>query len=745
MYKRISSLLEDKKNQYQLGLGIVIMFYCVIYLTFLISTNFLPYVFDNNESFSCLIHAKNMFDFGVAKSFGLTDEAIGSLSAAHPYVYTHQGNFPRFYTLILYWLGLHKVESQLFVTIFTVGLAGIFFCYHFFSKHVSNLFACIFCMLLMTDYLMFAQWQVNLWRVWHLFFFFSSFLCCHGLINKYRKTFIFLSILNFACLFYLELTYAVFVFLSVSSYIFFQKVSLRVKFYNVIIISIGGLIGLSILVLQDIAFLGWNNFILDLNYTYNARIQISKSELGRQQILNFFAQKQIVFWQNFNSLEGLRNPKTFLYLFYRYCMLPYTPFITVSACIVTLSSLMSYWSEPNNKPGYFFSESPKNNLIFKLISGLFLFLSLLALTYISYPTMLGKFAYAREISKACSLVSIISFLLFISLTKHDKSRQGETISFFVLVIILSIIFYKLSLFTQDLSPALNTIIEKALDGKSWYPFIFGTLLLFLAPIYRQDSRYTKNQNEIVQKLIPYVFSTAIGFFAAYLLLPGYIKTAYWNRYCCFSVFAHLTLYAWLFYTLSSYPIHFWLREMPKIGEHTIQPFSTYFKLFAALFLLFIFSFCWLFLQKTYIRVFPANHYQQLIHALRDKYFFKRPFIANNYAAPYAYINNSWGYFDPDFGQSKLNKEGSNFQFQNNTSYLWFADGNINPIYKHPFFYLCFLNYNFDELGGNYYGCGNISIIQAIRDNKGKLSGLKELRRDTSTHDKWAIIQIHDDP
>ena len=134
---------------YYSGLFLVFSLYFLIYGYFLLKTNFLPYVFDNNETFSSLVHAKSLYDFGWSFAYGLTDESFGISPESHPYVYTHQGNFPRIYAYFLYCLGFRSTEWQIIVTTFTVGVAGIWFCYHYFSKYVSPLFSVVFCLLLM--------------------------------------------------------------------------------------------------------------------------------------------------------------------------------------------------------------------------------------------------------------------------------------------------------------------------------------------------------------------------------------------------------------------------------------------------------------------------------------------------------------------------------------------------------------------------------------------------------------------
>lgn len=61
---------------FRLGLAVLIAVYAVLYGAMLVATDFVPYVLDNNESFSNLNHARNLIEFGAAKSFGLADEAV---------------------------------------------------------------------------------------------------------------------------------------------------------------------------------------------------------------------------------------------------------------------------------------------------------------------------------------------------------------------------------------------------------------------------------------------------------------------------------------------------------------------------------------------------------------------------------------------------------------------------------------------------------------------------------------------
>ena len=93
----------------------------VLYGALLAWSGGVPYVFDNNESFSSLIHARNLYQFPLSDSMGLTDESFSPDPEAHPLVCTHQGNFPRAFAIVIYAAGARTIESQIVVTTMTVG------------------------------------------------------------------------------------------------------------------------------------------------------------------------------------------------------------------------------------------------------------------------------------------------------------------------------------------------------------------------------------------------------------------------------------------------------------------------------------------------------------------------------------------------------------------------------------------------------------------------------------------------
>ena len=148
---------------------LVALAYGLLFGSCLWVTGGFPYVLDNNESFSSLWHARNLYDFGLARSWGLADESFSPHAGAHPYVHTHQGNFPRLFAFALYVLGARDITSQIVLTTFTVGLASVLLMFRFFSELATPRFGAIACIVFMTDYVLFSQWQMVTYRVWHTF------------------------------------------------------------------------------------------------------------------------------------------------------------------------------------------------------------------------------------------------------------------------------------------------------------------------------------------------------------------------------------------------------------------------------------------------------------------------------------------------------------------------------------------------------------------------------------------------
>src|SRR3981189_729038 len=110
-----------KLAQFDAAWLVVLLSYFAIFGGILVYSDFLPFTFDNNESFSAYWHARNMYEYGIASSFGLADEAFSYDAVAHPYVYTHAGASPRLFAYLLYLVGIRTVQAQIPTTARAVG------------------------------------------------------------------------------------------------------------------------------------------------------------------------------------------------------------------------------------------------------------------------------------------------------------------------------------------------------------------------------------------------------------------------------------------------------------------------------------------------------------------------------------------------------------------------------------------------------------------------------------------------
>ena len=125
-----------------------------------------------------------MYEFGIVSSSGLPDESLSNDAAAHPYLYTHAGASPRLFAYVLYVLGARTVELQIAVTAFTVGLLAFWLVYRLLADVSTRLYTVVACLLLLTDYIMFAQWHIGLWHVWKTLLLFGGLYLAHRVADR---------------------------------------------------------------------------------------------------------------------------------------------------------------------------------------------------------------------------------------------------------------------------------------------------------------------------------------------------------------------------------------------------------------------------------------------------------------------------------------------------------------------------------------------------------------------------------
>jgi len=776
----LEPLLQKQKNlSYRNGLLILGSIYVVLVIAYLIQYQGLPYVFDNNESFSSIIHAKNLLQFDFLKSFGLTDESYGVIESAHPYVYTHQGNFPRLFAAFLYLLGLKSIQSQIIAHVITINTLALYFAYTFFAKKIAPIFALIYCLILLTDYVMHFQWQFNTWRVWHCFFMFSSLL----LIEKYKtmsnKIYIPLIFLNFSCLAYFEMTFAVFISILSAGMLIFQLKKPKLWFYPISLVFTGVFLGFSVLIIQTIFYYhGLDGFLNDLRLTFIARNYSIANPFEfaamTSQIWNFVDAQKLVFWDNFVlSSANLRSLFLAIQLYFKYNLMIYSPFLilvllTFNAVFVCKFIAYKFEDRPIFKSEKHYlltilnTRSNTNKIgIAVLMLGIVLFIALKT----TIVTHIDIHQYA--ISKASIFVTLFIFIILTAWVwrgPRDASELSVRLYEVLIIIALTGLLLGFGLINHKLFESLGPPIEayEILWKKILFfdyfrgaaPKIIWCLSLLTGVFILLNQRFYQLPKEAkrIVNLVPFVISGFLAWGICWWLVPGYILSGYYMRYA--PLFEYNTI---LFMVIPIYLLSLLVKDaiaritqefsltqdaLIKAIKNSIQvlPLTIVF--------LFIIG-TWVGLQTIYFKEFKTTDHI-LLEKLATPRFQFASIAANTYAAPFAVQTNQWAYFSPTFSSGRINRTNDGYFYEMEDKYIWLSDKEKNNAYKNPDYFICFLQANYDFLVGFNPRCDiDIPLIKNLtsgvkNQNFSDLIDHKLIDSDPSGSGRWAIVALDND-
>ena len=286
---------------------VVLLAYFAVFGGMLVYSDFLPFTFDNNESFAAYLHARNMYDYGIAGSSGLPDESLSNDAAAHPYLYTHAGASPRLFAYVLYVLGVRTVELQIAVTAFTIGLLAFWFLYRFLAEISTRLYAVVACLLLMTDYIMFAQWHIGLWHVWKTFLLFGGLYLAQRVANKEQSRPLLMVYAFHVFLFYYETIFNVYVAAVLFLYVILATRDVRLAARFGVAQVAGALTAAIILLAQLVTQFGWEVVRADIYYTFIGRNFATDPTAFLEEARAFYATHNIAFWLNIPDSSHFRT------------------------------------------------------------------------------------------------------------------------------------------------------------------------------------------------------------------------------------------------------------------------------------------------------------------------------------------------------------------------------------------------------------------------------------------------------
>ncbi len=709
-----NDLMTTTRSTYLACLTITVLAYLGLYGLFLGVTQGLPYVCDNNESFSALWHAHNLYHFPFGDSFGVTDEASSPHQEAHPFVHTHQGNFPRLFAWVLYALHARSVQSQIVITTLTIGLGTILLGFHLFARWVSPLFALIAMIFLMTDYVMFMQWQVVTYRVWHGFLVFASLASVEH-AREGRRLWSFLTVLIFASTFYYEIVFALFVTVTTCVFALFILWSDKRVFARIAALSAGGaMLGASALLVQLVLYMGFDATVQDITYTIRAR-QFTTSETGAdEELVSFFEKHKIVFFHNFENGTIFQSPQvlvhqTLIHHFGAYSPLNWIPvFMVVGGffCGRGLDLLGGRWTIPKEHL-LLGPEANRPYLYYVRWISLGFLISILFLT--SY--YFAKKTLGMHVDKSSSSLQAIHDVIFDSpgnwyLTLHigalalSCSAFGSFVPRYSPFVIMTraLLASALTLAVSYASIRMNmhsSGITIAL-ASSWYS-LFCLLVLNVGASIVGCTFVLGGQLALPNvsaktnlRLLAFLGAGAIGYLAICALFGGYVLSGYLARRLSFflyftNILFAIAAYLLIHFAISTYRTGTIPRELvASISKHAIVQFVLCrVKAIGVVARVSIWSWAWVELQLIHFQHLPPDQ-RSFLSELSETPYAGKTFVCTSYPAPIAWMTRQWALFDPYFKPGNVQLGESGYLIQRNMrDYVWLADGASNSAYLRP--------------------------------------------------------------
>jgi len=772
--KEVSVNSVDNTNStksYRISLALALVVYFLLYGWILIASDFVPYVMDNNDSFSSLVHAYNLHNFDIRKSVGLTDEAASPDIAAHPFSYTHQGNFPRLFAYFIYLLGARDIESQIVVTTFTVGLASIVLAFVFFSRIAGPFFALTVCLLLMTDYLLFAQWQVVTYRVWYGFLMFSSLICVDGLGSHRKVLWAGLMVLNHLCLSYFELITACFTAVMTCLYTaWVHRRTWKTVALGLGVQALGGAVGLWFLATQLVLYLGWDDFLKDLSLTFMARNYASKDAAWLQQLIEFYNAHNIVFWQNLRSAGEFAGFGDFLRSIFNFGFLIHTPFLTLIVLLVFtgwLAGIVVTWtSRLRIVSSLDLDKEVKAVVAFAFLLGFGLFIVLFKFVIEDVRLAGGMGSNVTVPLSRLGLLTVLSLslvgyltMVFVRQALKSFSMDGASPSAKVLIAGLYLcgvgsfaslqgLLYKQEwriLWADTLGPSSQWIALTVVGTA----VMFGLLLVALTP-----ARVLFRGGTALQGILPFLTTGLMALAVVYYLAPGYIHSAYLERYIPLVVFHVDTLFAMTLFLLLSawYAAYRKLRTAWSLKQAALvkawgqEPAVL---LVASLGLAGYFLVYWIGLQVEYLQLFPYDRFT-FMKMLKQAPYRGSSFVVNDYAAPVFTFTGQWAYMDLEIGNGKLTLTPEGFTVRRDLRELWFADRTTRLDYLKPDYYLCIsirsrsvqsVVERLSSGGRPISGCGDLGMVRQASLNATPFLQHRLADEDDSPDNSWAVVKL----
>ncbi|MBV9329801.1 MAG: hypothetical protein JO352_39360 [Chloroflexi bacterium] len=738
------------------GPTVIVLLYVTLYGALLVRSNFYPYVFDNNESFSDLFHARNLATFGLAQSWGLADEAVNQAAAAHPYVYTHEGNFPRLFILLLYWLGARTVQAQIVLSTFTVGLLAIGLGYLAFNKMANGVFAFIATTVFITDYLLVGQWLVNTFRVWHYAFLFGCLVLALSAGTHRKQLWSVCALLMFWALFYFEFTFAVFTLAVYLAYCGWRSRESRRQLLVACGVPVAGaLAGCATLVVQLIGYMGWAGLLTDLSLTYTTRNLAGDARSLSDQLVQFYASRHIVFWPNIVDGAALRPPDVLVGSLFVWVFQTVTPLLTLLVALLSGGWLIGRL--PWERLGWSSERLRGRGAAPIAIGAVFVGWTAVWVALLGSLAFLGASSVDPDWSVGALGISVLGALactLLYGVVLTRSTSGWSTIGVVraiaacaLLIAISQLIVRQPALYRQDWQALWLGQLE------AWIPTPVARGMLLAACFFcvsmatSRGNQFTDAAGLQLTGVATYLASGAVAYVVTYLALPGYVTDGYLQRSAPLFVFVSDVLIAMAVYLPVAVILRIVRRE--RAASATTPPGALISKWSFGIVAGIVFcslTVTWLNVQRRYVDLLPPDHFA-FLSTFQDAPFAGSTFAVNTYAVPVAGFSGGWAYMDERMssGDTSMTDHGVEVDRDAGT-YLWFADRDTNSAYQTPAYYVCMVNQDFQRLVGQLEGggaprtCMDAVVARAAARSQNYIQD-KVVAQDAGQHPTWAILKL----
>jgi hypothetical protein len=625
--------------------------------------------------------------------------------------------------------------------------------YHFFRRLAGRLFATIAILLLTTDYLMFAQWQVNTYRVWHGFVLFAALNCVHGLSEWRRGRWVIATILTYAALFYGELVFAAFVAFTVGFYtIWTYRRTPRFVVLGGLVQGAGATLGLATLIAQLVLYLGWQDFLTDLRLTLTARNYAPDSTEFLAVLKQFYEQRNIVFLYNIQPEERFVGIFASVRLLFRFVLQTPTPFLTLLGLGMAAAALLADSRRPGPRDIATILPSVSIAAIAQLIPGLFVFILAIvdknAVVGLPLTGIQGEFETIVFVALACFVLAVaLAFALSTCARSISVSGTLPGIYRCARANLFFLCFGLLILGQSALYDQTDAILwwKTLTPLPAWTAKVIVCAVAFIGSMLILTGRRALlgRWHDVPSSLGPFFLCGALSYFLVYKLSSGYVFSGYLVRLCPFIVF-HVNAFIalGLFIAIAI--------ALTLLGRTDFNNRATKGACAAATAVAIAFVSAWTVVQSRYLHLFPPDRLA-FVNLLKDPAFRGRGLISNNYAVPFALAANTWAYIQPN--PSAL--AGGSLLSQNSAphidyDYLWLADRRTNASYSKPDIYVCFNSWStlhslvahISTPRAGAFGCSRTPIVDRALSSKTdqSLPNAKVLARDAED-DHWAILRL----